>query len=191
MRTLGKRVCSNAPRVRIPPHPPFRRQANLKLLGGMKSAAQRHRPTKGRPRRGEGRKPKSTFVVRAVRQVASRDQSLPIRHFAAGELEATTGMRVPLRGTDRPQVGPAGVKGPKAEINIHRLSRGAGSDSHRGLSPDLALEASGRREQFADAGHGQIGQRSGLASERALQIDGFLEQFDKVALHRFVPIPSR
>ena len=89
MRTLGKRVCSNAPRVRIPPHPPFRRQANLKLLGGMKSAAQRHRPTKGRPRRGEGRKPKSTFVVRAVRQVASRDQSLPIRNFAAGELEAS------------------------------------------------------------------------------------------------------
>jgi hypothetical protein len=111
LRTLGKRVCSNAPRVRIPPHPPSA-AGRLETLPGDESAAQRHRPTEGRPRRGEGRRPQSTFAVRAevedrdsrsaaqaipphppflqrdlnprvraVRQVASGDQSLAIRHW--------------------------------------------------------------------------------------------------------------
>ena len=55
------------------PSPSATCRRQLEATTGMKSAAPRHRPTEGRPRRGGGRRPKSTFAVRAVRRVEQRE----------------------------------------------------------------------------------------------------------------------
>jgi len=48
----------------IPPLPPIRRR-RLEIFRWDESAAPRHRPTGGRPRRGKGQRPESTSAVRA------------------------------------------------------------------------------------------------------------------------------
>ena len=57
----------------------FRQTAEdgLEAFRWNESAAQRHRLTAGRPRRGEGRRPKSTFRSSSRRQIAAGDQFHP------------------------------------------------------------------------------------------------------------------
>ena len=86
---MGGRVvdCARLESVCAAMHRGFESLPIRHIFGGMKSAAQRHRPTEGRPRRGGGRRPKSTFAVRAERSEtagAQRRQSLPIRHLTSG-----------------------------------------------------------------------------------------------------------
>ena len=70
-------------------------EGSLKPFRGMKSAAQRHRPTEGRPRRGGGRRPKSTFAVRAVRQVEQRETNpSPSATPQQADLKPLGGMRM-------------------------------------------------------------------------------------------------